>query len=181
MSDAPAIKPKPSLTVVTKVELPLSTTEAIYLELTEYNSSGLRGLLIGGGKTSSMYVPKVAGSGVSYFLREDPEALAGLFDLVGTLANAIDGDWLVERLMAKFEERDPAVDETGLAERIKRLGVVFNLMTLHSLGHQVMQELYGFNWVAEQSSELIKQSKEWKALVKRVELAQDALKTVIPS
>lgn len=181
MSNEPTTELKPVLTVRTTVALPLPDGNAISLELTEHNSTGLRGLLLGDGKTVSFYIPKVAGSGVSYFLREDPEALAGLFDLVGTVANTIDGDWLVERLMAKFEERDPAVDETGLAERIKRLAVVFNLMTLHSIGHQVMQELYGYNWVAEQAGELIKQSKDWKSLVKRVELAQDALKTVIPS
>lgn len=172
---------KPTLRIRTTVDVPQADGDLIQLELEQTNKDAYRGRITANGKTYTMFKMKCPTDAVSSFLSYEPLALAELFDQVGAAANSIDGDWLVEHLLAKFEERDPAEDEFELAARIKRLTVVPNLMGLFSVGNDIMNTLYGHNWVVEQSASLIKQSTAWKALVNSVTLAQTGLEDALSS
>lgn len=149
----------------------------LYLELSA--GSQLRARISGNGATNNMVMQaKDAKEPVTAFLAADPEKLASLFDPTFTLANKIDSQWLVERLLAQRETMN--ADE-ALVDRIKGLTVVSNLMGLHAVGSDVMNTLYGYNWVAEQSSLLIKKSKDWLALIERIKVAQDTLQEALPT
>lgn len=151
----------------------------VTLSLELAHQTQLRARLSGNGVTNNMIMQvKDATEPYSAFLATDPEKLAALFDPTFTLANKIDSQWLVERLLKQREETN--ADE-ALVARIKGLTVVSNLMGLHAVGNDVMNALYGYNWVAEQTAGLVKQSKAWLELIERVKFIQQALKDSLPS
>jgi hypothetical protein len=153
--------------------------QTIVLELELSHGQQVRGNLMGNGKGNYMLLQAPgAKEPVSPFLAADPLKLAQLFDPTFALANKIDSQWLVEKLLAKREEMNASED---LIERIKALVVVSNLMGLHAVGSDVMNELYGYNWVVEQSADLIKKSKDWLDLIARIEFAQEQLKVALSS
>lgn len=166
-----------------KISYEIRVTEgddAILLMLELSAGTQLRARLSGNGATNNMIMQvKGAKEPYSAFLATEPEQMAALFDPTFTLANKIDSQWLVERLLEKFETIEGA--DTALVPRIKGLAVVSNLMGLHAVGNEVMNALYGYNWVVEQSAGLVKQSKDWLALIQRVKDAQEALKETLSS
>jgi len=153
--------------------------DSVVINLELVNGVEIRGTLSGNGKYNYMLM-RVAPTQepATAFITADPIKLATIFDPTFALANKIDSQWLVERLLAKREEMN-APEE--LIERIKGLVVISNLMGLHAVGADVMNELYGYNWVVEQSADLIKKSKDWLDLIARIEFAQEQLKVALSS
>lgn len=169
------------LKVTHTLDIPQEPNDLIQLNLEFIDKSTIRGRLIGNGKVNNLIVLKSKVDAVTFYLSKEPEELAGMFDQVGFTSNGIDGDWLVERLLAKRQAMVELDEPEALDAQIKRLTVVNNLMALHAVGSDVMNRLYGYNWVAEQSNDLIKRSKAWNDLVVRVAASQAALKASLSS
>lgn len=169
-----------NLTVKHVLEVPLEG-DLVRLTLEYINNLSIRAMLSGNGVQHNLIVAKSAQqNAVSFFLSKEAEDLASRFDVVGRLANAVDGAWIVEKLKIKLETSE-VEDKPAMAARIDRLVAVNSLMTLHALGNDIMVEFFGHNWVAEYSSQLVKKSEGWKALVERVQVAQEGLKAANPT
>ena len=158
--------------------------QATQLVLEQTNYQVLRAALHGNGASNFMVMqtPR-AKDPYSAFLLRSPAELAQLFDPTFTLANSIDSEWLVDKLLKVSNTlTDRTVEaKEALDARIKNLVVVSNLTGLHAIGSDVMNQLYGYNWVVEQSANLIKKSKKWNDLLARIELVQDQLKEILPT
>lgn len=156
--------------------------DLIKLDLSWVNKKVIRAKLIGNGQTNQAVVQNSKLSALGWFISNKPEQLAEAFDPVGTLANAIDAHWLTERLVQDIDMLE--IDDnqkTDLVGQVGRLSIVNNLMSLYAIGAGLMQAVYGYNWLAEQSGLLIKQSKSWKDLVTRIDKAQKELAAYSPS
>lgn len=159
-------------------------TDIVRLALAQSNKSTvIRGTLTGNGAAHSAAIPsKGTKDPHSVFIQTEAKALANMFDPTFAQANAIDSDWLIKRLLAQLEVASSSAEEREAMEgRIKNLVVVSNLMGLHAVGADVMNRLYGFNWVVEEAPNLIMQSQKWKELIERIEVAQEGLKEALSS
>lgn len=166
--------PNEIITVTTELDIPIEPNDLIRLTLVYGNKKSVRGQLTGNGEVNNMFVADSKGvDATSLFLGAEVENLASLFDPTASIANSIDGLWLVTELLAK-NEKDNGGDH-DLAETIKRLTVVHNLMALYAVGGDVMVKLYGYNWVVESSATFIKKSKKWTDLIARITAAKEGL------
>lgn len=171
-----------NLTLRYDLEIP-NGNDVVLLTLERTNKAVIRARLSGNGDHNSAAIPpKNTEYLYSNFLTMDVADLVTLFDPTFTVANAIDSDWLIERLLAKRQTMEMSEQRAeALDNRIKNLAIVSNLTGLYAVGQDVMTALYGHNWMVEQASQLIKQSKKWAALVERIELARKELDKALSS
>lgn len=165
------------------------TLEVVYgedaLQLTvERNVNAVHSIakLSGNGEYSTAYFQGKEWDGVNTIAALPLEELLQRFDGMNVMANAIDGDQLVDELLAKIETL-PVDDETkeGYSNRAKNLVIVNSITALFSVGNDLMSQVYGPNWAVETIGSLIKKSKRWNQYVERVTLAQDALLRNLPA
>lgn len=151
--------------------------DILKLTLKLVNDGGLRISIVHNGASHMAYINKFTGTPQDFIMQSSVEKLAGLMDPFGSLFNKLSPATLVETLNGRLDTQlaagaIEASDEESLRSRIQQTVVASSLSTLHATFNDLMDILYGPNWVVLHAPELVGKSDQYLDMLKRISLCK---------